>query len=342
MNRLGFLFVSLFLFSCQPKVEVYAPEQEIYAVWGVLNPVKEVQYIKIEKLFRTESDALLYPQNVDLSVTNLQVEIKGDGKVWLGELETLERDDGIFYGQHTLYKFNTSGSNRLVEGKEYELNIRKEEDPDFIITARTLIPGVAEIVQPYGPVYVLQTEHWSFPTVDFRDDYVTYFEAKWTKGAEARVWVDYEVDGIPKTTLWGPSRINLEPTGCNANQERNEFCILIPAKSVGRRLQSVFEAEVGGVSYHDSIRSSPDFNALSRTARFEITTVDSFLTTYLYTNIPFGFGLNLLMDKPDLTNLSGENIGVFGSINTSFHYVNLGVCTKYQAGLIPSAPSFCN
>ena len=72
---------------------------------------------------------------------------------------------------------------------------------------------------------------------------------------------------------------------------------------------------------------------LPHSASIEVTAVDSFLTEFLFSNNPFGYGLNLLMDKPELTNISGEHIGVFGSINHSEQFVWLNSCTKYLSNL---------
>lgn len=330
--------------GCNPEVEVYAPERELYAVYGVLNPRAESQYIRISKVFQTEGDAYVYAGANDLSAKGMHVTMKGDGKAWTASLvENVPKDDeGVFHPSHCIYRFDTKDADSLRGGYLYELEIRKPDEPDFLMRAWTLIPGVPDLTSPGGVIYSPLQEIYSYPTWDFDDESIIRFTHQGGKGFELRLHLDYFDGNEQKTARWGPTRIFLESKGCRANEERNEMCYEIKEGVVGLGLRTQLEQAQGPVGFYDTLRVSKSQDSLSQVVRFEVTAVDTFLTAMLHSNTSFGFGLNLLLDKPEITNISGGNVGIFGSINTTFRYINLGGCTKYSAGLSNYLPSNCN
>jgi hypothetical protein len=142
---------------------------------------------------------------------------------------------------------------------------------------------------------------------------------------------------------WGPTSIFLEPKRCQVDLANGQMCRIIPKRSVTNALHSIFEGYHPDTVYiHDTIRVAHVLDQLSKKSWLEVTCVDSALTYYLYANNPFGFGTNMLIDKQEYSNISGGNIGIFGSINTTFRYFFLGSCSRWLAGLRGTQPAGCD
>lgn len=342
MDMIRFLtgFSLLFLLACSPEVEVYAPDRETHIVWGVLDAQSDSQYVKITRAYQSEGDALAYADEEDFSLADLQVSMEGNGITYQAELEEVQRQEGLFQQTHNVYRFDTQGANRILGGRRYTLNIKRPDDPTFLITAWTDVPSMPVLQQPSAPVYNSDLGFYTLPKIDFEDEYVTVAKNNSGEGFEARVYVDYQQGGERKRVQWGPLPVALEPKGCEANLDRGIMCIRIPGGVVGNVLKRDIDLDLGAVTHYDSSRTAPTIAELSDWARVEFTAVDSFLTRYLFVNNPFGFGVNLLMDKPELSNVEGADAGIFGSINHASRFVILDVCTKAKAGFV-TAPSFC-
>lgn len=334
--------IVLFLMGCSPEVEVYAPDRDTHIVWCVLDAQKDSQYVKITRAYQSDGDALAYADEEDFSLTDLQVTLEGNGQTIEGELEDVQREPGIFQQTHTLYRFDTDGANRIVGGQRYFLRIRKPDDPTFLITSWTDVPSQPKMMQPAEPVYNSDLNFYTLPLIDFEDDYPTVSKDNTGEGFEARVYVDYLQNGEMKTIQWGPLPVAREPKGCEANIDRGVMCIRIPGLVVGNTLARDIDLDLGPVEHYDTARTATTLAELSKLARVEFTAVDCFLTRYLFVNNSFGFGLNLLIDKPELNNVTGADAGVFGSINKASRYIILDECTKYKAGFVPMKPSFCD
>lgn len=342
MERLFLLLTVLACVGCRPEIDVLAPEKELYVIWGVLNPLEKEQFIKVSKVFQTDSDAVIYASENDLSAEGFEVVLKGNGKSLLAEEVVAEREGGgTFTDTHLLYKINTAGGDALSPGERYTLEIRKPDNNDFLISAYTDVPTSPYLRNPSPPIYSIEQYNYTMPTLDFTDDYVVYFRKGSGKGFELRVFVEYEEGGEIKTARWGPTPVFTQNRGCGANNQQGEMCYEIGERVVPNGLRSTF-SNLSQFTIDDSVNISPYLDSLSKAVRLEVTAVDTFLTAYLYANVPFGYGLNLLMDKPEISNISGDHIGVFGSIHPHHRYIRLGACAKYFAGILPSAPSFCD
>ena len=153
--------------------------------------------------------------------------------------------------------------------------------------------------------------------------------------------VKYVAEGVERIAQWGPTAIQVQPEGCRSASTRNALCKGIPEGTVPRVLHGIFDDYPDTVEVYDTLRVARSLDSLNRRAWVEVTCVDSALTYYLRANNPFGFGTNMLIDKPDYSNISGEHTGIFGSYNTHFRYVFLGSCTRWMAGLKEARPPGC-
>jgi hypothetical protein len=345
MHRLACFHILLFLLllaSCSPDVEVYAPERELYIVYGILNPQAQVQYVTVTKVFQFHGDAYAYAAQTDLTARGLEVTLNADTLVWTSRLvEIIDSVPGLFAATTGAYRFETAGTQALHAGKRYDLRITKPGDPNFLITSYTEIPTQPVLTEPGEPIFSVQQGTYTFPTVDFSLDQSVYFDRGTGKGFELRIYVTYKDAGTIHTARWGPTSIFKTPVRCHANVGAGESCYQIPGGNVPNVWHSILSNYPDTVDFIDTLRVARSLDSLDKTAWMEITAVDSFLTSYLVANNPFGFGLNLLMDKQEFTNISGDNAGVFGSINTASNYIFLGSCTRWLMGLRGRRPPGC-
>lgn len=319
--------------SCYPEIEVLAPEKEIYIVYCILDPDLELQTVKISKAFQYEGDAYLYAAQNDLTLKGLEVTLEGDGKTRVAsQVNDQPKEEGDFLPSQTLYKFKTAGADTLFCGLTYTLHIRKPGVPDFHLMASTEIPNEPVLDNPRGP-YLLPDGIYINPTLDFDDDMVVEFQKVNASGYELRIFVNYLEDGEKRTCRWGPTQVFTGSVQCGF--PLRTMCYKIPENTVALRLKNIVDDAEGVVEYVEGLHASPDPALLNRSCRLEATAIDSNLTQFLGANTSFGFGLNMLMDKPDISNITGgDAIGILGSIHRSSGYFNLGSCTQKLAGFI--------
>jgi hypothetical protein len=339
---LNLLVLAIAVAGCRPQVDVFAVEKELYAVYGVLRPDLDEQYIRISKVFQVEGDALVYAGSEDLSASGMEVSLVGPDTTYLAGLtRDIPRDPGTFFQEQAVYRILTPAGHRLRAGERYQLRINKPDDPDFSITAWTDVPTAPSILSPGGVLYSALTGIYTYNSLDFNEDQVVRFASGSGNGFELRLYVDFWDGEKVATARWGPTRIFRDPSGCVENTQNGRMCYEIAKRTVAPSLLKYVNLAPGPVHMLDSIRAARSLDSLSKHVRLEVTAVDTFLTAYLHSNTPFGYGLNLLMDRKEISNISGENIGIFGSINTGLQYIFLGPCTRFRAGLSSSAPSYC-
>jgi hypothetical protein len=337
------LLALLFILSgCHPKLDVYAPERELYVVYCVLNPNNAEQYISITKVFQYEGDAEVYAAENDLTARGMNVEISTDSTTWQADLiEIPDSQPGLFARTTGIYRIATPPGNALKPGYRHYLHITKPQDTNFHINAYTDVPTRPRLTSPGDPIYSVQQGTFTLETYEFSEDVGIYFRRGSGVGFELRLYAQYFNGTAYKIAQWGPTHIFRDPQNCHAHVDAGESCYEIPELSVPNALHAIFAKEQDTVYLFDTIKVAYSLDSLNRNVWMEVTAVDSFLTSFLYTNLPFGFGLNLLMDKEDFTNIGGGNAGIFGSINTDKKYLFLGACTRYLSGLRGTKPPGC-
>jgi Domain of unknown function (DUF4249) len=343
-HRYSFLLFLLPLFAmltaCNPQLDVFAPEKELYSVYGVLDPNLDSNYVRIGRVFQVNSDAYVYAAGQDLQASDLAVTLEGGGKTYIGQLDDYPpKDSGLFHPGLSLYRFDTPPSDRLEPGVVYTLHVRHRDDDLLHITAETRIPYNPRLISPGPYIYSPVSGQYTFNTVEFNDDVSVTFEKGEEEGYELRVWIKYWDGEKMAEFRWGPSRIEFESDGCAGSVFYNRTCYKIGGKSLPTSFAAAV-AQSPGIPYMvDTVRVARSLDALSADSRLELTVVDKHLARFLNSVTPFGYGLNLLLDKSDYTNISGGNPGIFGAIQRKHHAIFLGSCTLYHAGLQPT-PSF--
>ncbi len=134
-------FVALFLLRCSNKLEILAPYKEGIAVFGLLNQNDAVQYIRIQRVFLGEGNALSMAQNPDscyykpgdLKVTlqriknGSQISVDNPASAAMEIVLTeayVQTQPGIFNSNQLLYQTNHT---LYEDGSQYKLVIHSNK-----------------------------------------------------------------------------------------------------------------------------------------------------------------------------------------------------------------------
>lgn len=341
-TKVVFLLIAaycLLFCGCSTDFEIMAPAKDVYIVYGILDPNNDVQYVRITKAFQVEGDAIEYAGENDITVPGLTMELVGADHTYHSTTYTnIPREDGVFSNAQTLYGFQTSGNDTLVPGETYELRITKPDEPGFLITAETTVPFEPDLIGLDDEV-LLSDGQYSFPTFSFEKVNNVNFERHNGHSFDIRIKLTYQLDGQDTVAYFGPTIPFDRSRRCgNDHSTSPDICYELPENSVLIGLLAQLNSAGSNRSYWDQPKKTLDPDSLNRSLYLEVTAADTFLTNYNITTMPAGYGLNLLIDKKEYTNISGDNIGLFGSINRSRSWIFMSECSVYLLGL--SNPAF--
>ncbi|MCS6979228.1 MAG: hypothetical protein NZM15_03900 [Flavobacteriales bacterium] len=133
----------VFFSSCKNDVDLTAPYKVVTVVYGLLNQKDSAQYIRVQKAYLANGNALVYAQIADsiyfkpsdLTVRLVRLNASGQpaDSVTLTVASNIPKDSG-FFATTGHYVFTTSAP--LVEEASYQLRIYNQKSGE-VITART-------------------------------------------------------------------------------------------------------------------------------------------------------------------------------------------------------------
>ncbi|MEM0995536.1 MAG: DUF4249 family protein [Bacteroidota bacterium] len=334
--------LSLLVPACSTEFEVYAPDQEIRAVYCILNPQDSAQYVRIARAFQVEGDAVVFAEENDLSLQSLNVRltsVSDPDKSWVADqVDDFPKEEGEFNPRHTVYRFNTdgmgAGRDTLIPGERYRLEVGASDADDYV-TGETTIPprprirGDLQVVAGAGefrclPRIVLDRRYNFF--WQKLDENINY---------EVRVYLKFAANGEEQTVVWGPT--DLFNTNRRCNEGSGAVCYQFGEKEL-LRYWSIFMPVNPQVRYTYNTTDSCVANLslldnLPESLWFEVTAVDEYLSNYMRVNDPQF--LDLSGTKPEYTNLRGniEAVGVFGSVHADLRYAIMRECSEALLGL---------
>lgn len=324
------ILISLFwgAVSCSTEVNPNADYRDIYVVFGVLDGTDSVQYIRIDKAFLINGDAIEYAKNTDVSVKGLNVILKGDGKTYTAtQIDSVPTGVGAFYPMTTLYRIDTKGNNALKGGVKYDLSIKIPGNDSFELRAYTYIPTSPTLNTPnYAPGAGSEK---SIRKINFNAPYPMEFQNKSLPGKplgfEARVFLYHEKNGIPDTAVF---RSSMFQNGVRCQASGSTMCYSFSAKEVLYEFRKKLSDPTAIYTYDDQPETAL-IPLLPKSMRFEVTAIDTFLTKYIIANSPQYQDFNTI--KPEYTNLKGTKdvYGIFGAINKASAYAILDECGEY-------------
>lgn len=335
---------SIWMLSCSTEFEVFAPEEKIWAVYGVLNPDKSHQDIRISQVFQLEGDAIEFSKTFDPSVSGLTVWLEGGGEQfpaqWVDSIIKLDTV-GAFGPTLGLYRIQTPEG--LIPDETYTLRIHSEQDTSLRLSAYTRIPPKPRIISPR---VVSGLSDYCLRVVPFEDSTAVLFSTHTSSARfkalryEIRIRMRYTENSIPKTFVGGPTNLFAFNEGCS-DVRPNTRCFLFEKGWILRSLQNAFRdtSNVYGFRPEPSCAEAPSL--LSQAVSLEVASVDTFLSRYMIANDPRFLNLNDY--RREYTNIVGtqRGVGIFGSIATDESPISLTPCGLYILGLGPRPFGIC-
>lgn len=333
------LLLAVLFSSCRTDFEVYAPEQEIYVVYGVLNPQDTVQYVRISRAYQSENSAYRYASENDLSREGLVARISGNGATYQGiPVTDLPKDStGLFLPSQTVYKFVTDGSPGsplLAGGARYDLRIEVAGREDAV-KAFTVIPDAPDVKEPFSPFpgaglqqCIAELPLHSKVAFEWANVEGVICSDR-TIGYEMRIKFRYQENGVDKELVYGPEAPQKCNEGCQTSNSR--IC-----KQFGEReilnyfKQRMPEAPNLNYTYDNAPDCDNDVANLPQSLEVEVTAIDEFLTNYMEVNSPAV--TDLTGARLEYSNIESDElygVGVFGSINTASEFYIMKPCAEY-------------
>lgn len=159
MNKLSIgvvLLMAIGFLSCETDIEVNAEPTDITVVYGLIDPVDSVHYLKINKAFLGEGNALdLAANSINYTYTDEELSVRIDGKINGSAIDNgylltrvtneISKEEGIFDSStNVLYKFIEPNINRDATYTLTIVNTLLNKE----ITAETKIVGNSTVSSP--------------------------------------------------------------------------------------------------------------------------------------------------------------------------------------------------
>lgn len=184
-KNLGVLFfLSIVLLSaCSTDLDVTGDWKETMVVYGLLDQNQPKQYIKINKAFLGQGNALEYAQVKDsvqfanaLTVTLKRIKNGSEIASYnLTQDNTIPKNSGTFYSGsqgNAIYSFASTGANKLYEDSQYKLVIKNSETGNEVTSQSILVSDFGNLSNPsvitsQASIIVINADDYPY-TVNFK------------------------------------------------------------------------------------------------------------------------------------------------------------------------------
>lgn len=151
---LGFLLLSgLLISSCDNDIELNAPYKEIGVIYGLINPSDSIHYVRIQKAYLGEgnaltmaqvADSIYYPDILDVQMVRIK-----DGSMLssfpLTRFIGADKEEGVFASSpNVLYKSN---GETIFRDSEYKIVVKNTQSGNQF-SAQTPIVDSLRIIRP--------------------------------------------------------------------------------------------------------------------------------------------------------------------------------------------------
>lgn len=293
------LLILLFgMYSCETDVDIIADYEEITIVYGLLSVDDPTTYLRINKAFLGDGNALIMAQVPDSSNFLYQLnvsmeEIDNDDvlNTYQFTKDTIyNKETGIFYNEYQiLYKADIN----INDDYKYRLKI---------VTKDTLITAETEIVHDFSISKPSSGSHYVKFLPDLTSS-VKWLTAKNGKRYEGKIIFNFKekefnsTNTISRSIIW--SLGSQKSTNTSGGSEM-EFTLAN---------NYFFELLKYNVPYSDVQKENNVEYRLADSIDFIITSGGEDLNTYLEVNEP---SYSIVQDKPEYTNIT-NGIGIFSS-----------------------------
>lgn len=302
-----FLFLATSLLSaCKTDLDVTGDYKETMIVYGLLDQSQTKQYIKINKAFLGQGDAMVYATIKDSTqyLNSLSVKLKrlSDGTEFtLLPDNTIPKDPGLFYSPdqaNAIYSFNSATAHALTTSSEYSLTIQNNETGTVVSSQTSLITGIGQYISPAPSTATVPTFTFVVPNANnFR------FFIKWNSGKNAKLYQTVVRFNYIDSTATGNDTLHLDwqfPTQTTQSLAGNE------AMEIDFRGQDYLQFignKLNGIDVPQLIAR--------RALKTDIllTAASDDLNTYIQVNAP---STGIVQDRPQFSNIK-NGLGIFSS-----------------------------
>lgn len=313
---LGVIALISIISSCSNKVDLNSDWKDIPVVYGLIEPHKDTQFIKINKCFLGSEDAYTMAQIADS--LNYPYKLNVRVEKWLNgsysksyTLDTITRyglEDGIFAtNKNLLYYFVTKKgtSNEIDQNAEYKLSITNPKT-GLELTSITTVAKKFDIQKPYinpsNPeisFYTGSNTNNGYAFVDFEfnpsnngiihEVYIRFNYIEYHIGSTDSVQkhFDWKIGTLSASKLVDASALETRVTGEN-------FYYLL---SSNLKVDAAIGRKPGRLMHNND------------QINFLIYVAGEHLSTYMTVKAPSN---SIVQDKPEFSNIS-NGIGIFSS-----------------------------
>lgn len=330
MKRFYLLIASLLVIcsgiivsSCETDIDVSADWKDITVVYGLLSQNDTLHYLKINKAFLGDGNALEYAQLADSSsyFNNLEVsltEIADDGGSRVFNFDTVHvtnKEEGIFYSDdEIIYKSQFIIPSDLDDKNyRYDLRVRNKITGKEITSSTNLVKNFDITIPRPGQ-----------PTIDFISNNTSTF--KWKSGKDGRrydafirFWFEEVLnnnDTIDRYIDWKLG--SLKAKNLNGGEEMTLQYSPLALYDISKSLIPRTDNEKDGIKESD-VRAR-----LTNKVEFTVVVSGDALNTYLDVNSPSS---GIVQDRPEYTNIK-NGLGLFSSRYTKHNSIQIGAQTE--------------
>lgn len=304
LKRLSLLLALPFLLalnSCETDFDVTAGYKDITIVYGILSQNDTMHFLRINKAFLGDGNALEYAQNPDSSSygTTIDVtleEVTETGSSSLMTLDTLtlkQKDSGVFYyPNHLVYSLKAI----LNPKSTYNLKIRNKKNGNEVSSTTKLVQDFT-VTKPGSGTRTLNFKRTStaaqkfewFSAVNgrlYQPVLVFYFKETSSPGDTIIRSIEWPFSGKRSASLGGGDNMSTEYLNA-------EFYNICNAK----------------IPYTDASKEGSVLGRKADRVELVFTVVGDDLSTYLEVSEP---ATGVLMEKPEYSNIT-NGMGVFSA-----------------------------
>jgi hypothetical protein len=293
----------IFLSACSTDLDVIGDYKETLVVYGLLDQAQDTQYIKINKAFLGEGNALTYAQIKDSTQFThaLDVKIKRLDNSVVYSLApanwNIQKDPGVFYsGEQTnvIYYWVTPHTSGILNpSTEYQLTVKNSETGTEVSSKTSLVSDITGFDYPLASSPFIFVIAGPYPNFQFK--------VKFTSAKNAKIYQPILRLHYTDSTLTG-----------NTTKQLDYFMpSLKTTKATGGE---ILEVAIAGADFYRYIGNTlQNYNGLidRKVGRVDLLLISGSddLNTFVEVNKP---STGIIQEKPEFTNIT-NGLGLFSS-----------------------------
>ena len=312
---------SSFLLSCESDIDVTAEWKDITIVYGLLNPNDSVHYLKINKAFlgdgnaieyAKESDSMSYFGNLEVNLT--EIYSNGATRTLQFDTVTLQKNPGVFADKQIFYKSAFKMPVLLDDDRTvtYKLLVRNKLTGKEVKSETVLVHD-----------FRISSPRPGQPTIDFLTD--NSQQVKWQSAPNARrydVFVRFIFQEVFNQTDTTDRYIDWVLGTTRSNTLKGDEDMVMPYIPT-----SIYEIAASLIPYTDSQKEASVTSRLVDKVVYTVVASGDELNKYLDINGPTS---GIIQDRPEYTNIE-NGLGLFSTRFENFQNpIMIGAQTEAQ------------